>query len=327
MNESVFSRRKALAGVGSIGALSVAGCLGDDGGTGSIGTARLSTGATSLVAPVITARDLDTEYGFELEVAVRDSISAYYGDFVSGTYNTLPFGIESAAARYNGGVDLSVIGGFTYSSMWWITNDPDIQSIEDFEGETIAVPLGSGSFAVADAVAREQTGQSIEELASNVINAPGPGGSPPEVLTGNASIGLSWEPALSNFLVQDNDLEAIIDVRDEYRQLFDADSFHLVWAVQDSLIEDNPDVVSGLFDASQDVVELYDTDLEGTLDTIVAETGNEMEPLLAAFESGRLEFAMESLSDLQDDIDTQLEVFNELDLIDEIPDGDLFYEG
>lgn len=327
MTVQSFSRRNVLTGIGSVGALSVAGCLGDDDGDDRIGTARLSAGATSLVAPVIVAEELDTEHGFELDVVVRDSISAYYGDFVGGTYDTLPFGIESAADRYNEGVDLSVIGGFTYSSMWWITNDPEIESVEDFEDETIAVPLGSGSFAVADAVVREKTGQTVEELAGDVINAPGPGGSPPEVLTGNASVGLSWEPALSNFLVQDNDLEPIIDVRTEYRQLFDADSFHLLWAVRNPLIEDNPDAVSGLFDASQEVAELYETDLEGTVETTVAETDNESEPLLAAFESGRLEFAMQPLDELQEDIDTQLEVFDDLDLIDDIPDEQFFYEG
>lgn len=326
MTSHTYSRRDALAGIGSIGVLSVAGCLGGNDGGGSMGTARLSTGATSLIAPVIVAEELDAEYGFELEVVVRDSISAYYGDFVGGTYNTLPFGVESAAARYNGGVDLSVIGGFTYSSMSWVTNDPDIQSVEDFEGETVAVPLGSGSFAVADAVIREQTGQSVEELASNVTNAPGPGGSPPEVVTGSASVGLSWEPALSNFLVQDNNLEAIIDVRSEYRELFGADSFHLLWAVRDSLLENDPDAVSGLFQASQDVADMYANDPEGTIDILTEVTENEPEPLIEAFDSSRLEFAMEPLGDLQNDINTQLETFADLGLIEEIPGDELFDE-
>lgn len=327
MSRQLLSRRDTLAGIGSAGALALAGCLGNGGQSETVGTARLSAGATSLVAPIIVTEELDAEHGFELEVAVRDSISAYYGDFVSGSYNTLPFGIESAAARFNQGVDLSVIGGFTYSSMWWVTNEPGINSVEDFAGETVAVPLGSGSFAVADAVVREQTGQSVEELAGDVINAPGPGGSPPEVLTGNASVGLSWEPALSNFLTQDNDLEAIIDVRDEYRQLFDADSFHLLWAVRDSLIEDDPEAVSELFDASQEVAALYGSDLEGTIETVVEETENETEPLVESFESGRLEFAMDPLDELRDDINTQLEVFEDLGLIDEIPGEALFYEG
>lgn len=327
MNRVSLSRREALAGVGSIGALSLAGCLGNDDGGNAVSTARLSAGATSLVAPIISAEGLDEEHGFELEVHVRDSIAAYYGDFVGGTYDTLPFGPSAAASRYNEGVDLKLIGGFTYSSMWWVTDDPDIRSIEDFEDETIAVPLGSGSFAVADAVVREQTGQSVEELAGDVINSPGPGGSPPEVLTGNASIGLSWEPALSTFLIQDNDLEAIVNVREEYRDLFGAESFHLLWAVRDSLIEENPDAVDGLFAASQDVTELYETDLDGTIDTLVGETENDPEQLQEAFGSGRLEFAMDPLDELREAVDLQLEVFDDLGVIDEVPDDGIFYEG
>lgn len=327
MNESIFSRREALASIGAAGTLSIAGCFGDDGGgDGTVGTARLSSGATSLVAPLISSEGLDEEYGFELETHVRDSISAYYGDFVGGTYDTLPFGVSAAANRYNQDVDLRLIGGFTYSSMSWITNDSSIESVEDFEGETVAVPLASGSFAVADAVVREQTGQSVEELAGEVINAPGPGGSPPEVITGNATVGLSWEPALSTFLIQENDLEAIVNVREEYRQLFDAESFHLLWAVQNSLLEDDRDAVEGLFQASQDVVELYESDLQGTVDTLVEETDNEPEPLLEAFDSGRLEFAMVSLGELREDIETQLEVFEELEVIEEIPDDGIYEE-
>jgi ABC-type nitrate/sulfonate/bicarbonate transport system substrate-binding protein len=305
MFDTTPNRRDVLAGVGSLGAVTVAGCSGGNGnggngngggnGTAEIATARLSSGATSLVAPLIASEGFDEEYGFDLEVLVRDSISSYYGDFVSGTYSALPFGPSAAASRANGGVNLSIVSGFTYSSMWWVTNDSGIQSIEDIEGETVAVPLGSGSFAVADAVVREQTGQSVEELAGETINAPGPGGSPPEVLTGNASVGLSWEPALSTFLLQDNDLEAIVDVRSRYRELFGSESFHLVWAVRDDLIESSPDAVSGLFEASQDVADLYAEDLEGTIETLIGETENEPGPVREAIDSGRLEFAMDQI--------------------------------
>lgn len=324
MNQRSVSRREYLTAAGTAGALSLAGCAGG-GGTETISTARLSAGATSLVGPVITARGLDEEYGFELEVLVRDSISAYYGDFVSGNYNTLPFGVSAAAARYNEGVDLRLTGGFTFSSMSWVTDDPDIESIADFEGETLAVPLGSGSFAVADAVVREETGQSVEELAGEVINAPGPGGSPPEVLTGNAAVGLSWEPALSTFLVGDNDLRAIVDARARYRDLFGADSFHLLWGVAGDLVEDRPDAVEGLFEATRDVAELYRTETEATIETVVENTDNEPAPLREAFGSGRLEFAAQPLDELRGDADRQLEVFRDVGLIDELPDDAIYH--
>ncbi len=328
MSNKLLNRREILAGIGSLSAASVAGCLGgDDSDSGAqISTARLSAGATSLIAPLISTEGFDEEYGFEIETLVRDSISAYYGDFVGGTYNTLPFGPSAAASRFNEGVELSIIGGFTYSSMWWVTNDPSIQSVEDFEGETLAVPFGSGSFAVADAAVREVTGSSVEELAGETINAPGPGGSPPEVVTGNASVGLSWEPALSSFVVQDNDLEPIINVREQYRNLFDSESFHLVWAVKNEVIENNPDAVEGLFQASQDVASLYNDDLDATIDTLVGETSNSPEQIREAFGSSRLEFSMDSLNVHQEAIESQLNVFNELDVIDEIPSDDIYHE-
>jgi ABC-type nitrate/sulfonate/bicarbonate transport system substrate-binding protein len=210
--------------------------------------------------------------------------------------------------------------------MWWVTNDPSIQSVEDLEGETVAVPFGSGSFAVADAAVREVTGSSVEELAGETINAPGPGGSPPEVVTGNASVGLSWEPALSSFVVQDNDLEPIINVREQYRNLFDSDSFHLVWAVKKEVIENNPDAVEGLLQASQDVASLYDDDLDGAIDSLVTETENSPEQIREAFDSGRLEFAMDSLDVHREAIESQLDVFNELDVIDEVPSDDIYHE-
>jgi ABC-type nitrate/sulfonate/bicarbonate transport system substrate-binding protein len=291
-----------------------------------VSTARLSTGATSLIAPLIKSEGIDEEYDFESKIFVRDSISAYYGDFVGGTYNTLPSGPSAAVSRFNEGLDLSIIGSFNYSSMWWVSNDPDIRSIEDLEGETVAVPLGSGAFALADAVVRERTGQSVEELAGETINAPGPGGSPPEVLTGGASVGLSWEPALSSFIIRDNDLEAIVNVREQYQSLFDADSFNLVWAVRNDLIENNPEAVSGLLQAGQDVADMYNEDLDGTISKLIEQTANEPEPIREAFQSNRLEFSMDALENSRDAMDTQLEVYRDLGVVDELPGGEIYHQ-
>ncbi len=320
------SRRELLAGIGSVTTASVAGCLSGNESSEQVSTARLSTGATSLIAPLIKSEGIDEEYDFESKIFVRDSISAYYGDFVGGTYNTLPSGPSAAVSRFNEGLDLSIIGSFNYSSMWWVSNDPDIRSIEDLEGETVAVPLGSGAFALADAVVRERTGQSVEELAGETINAPGPGGSPPEVLTGGASVGLSWEPALSSFIIRDNDLEAIVNVREQYQSLFDADSFNLVWAVRNDLIENNPEAVSGLLQAGQDVADMYNEDLDGTISKLIEQTANEPEPIREAFQSNRLEFSMDALENSRDAIDTQLEVYRDLGVVDELPGGEIYHQ-
>jgi ABC-type nitrate/sulfonate/bicarbonate transport system substrate-binding protein len=330
MFDDTYSRRKILAGIGGATVGGLAGCAGASGGNSTddsptIGTARLSTGSTSLVAPVIEANGWDEDNGFELNTRVRDSISAYYGDFVAGTYGTLPFGVSSAASRYNGGVDMKLFAGFDYSAMHWLTNSEDIEGPQDFEGRTIAAPLASGSFQVANSVVKEVTGSSVEALAGNLVNASGPANPLNELATGSADVALSWEPALSTFLVrEDTSARVIVDVRERYREAFDADSFHLLWGIKTSILENNREAVEGLVEASGQVGDLYADNPDEALDTVVENTDNERDPLEEAVDSGRMEFALTGLSDLRSDVQTQFEVFAELDIIDEVPDEDIY---
>lgn len=323
------TRREILTGIGAAAATGLAGCAGGSkvGGsdTPTIGTARLSTGSTSLVAPVITEKGWDEENGFSLETSVRNSVSAYYGDFVSGTYRTLPFGVSSAASRYNKGVDLKLFAGFDYSSMFWLTASDDISAVADFEGKTVAAPLGSGSFQVANAVAKRETGKSVEDLAGNLINASGPANPLQEIATGNADVGLSWEPALSTFLVKnDSDVHTIVDVRKQYKKHFGAESFHLVWAVKGSVLEDNRDALRGLVTANQRVGDLYADSVDEALDVVVETTENERPPLAEALKSNRQEFSLRPLGELQSAVQTQFEVFADLGIINEVPDDGIY---
>ena len=330
MVNSHHSRRKILSGLGAAATTGIAGCVGgtDQGGgdqTPTVGTARLSTGSTSLVAPVITAKGWDTKNGFSLETKVRNSVSAYYGDFVSGTYRTLPFGVSSAASRYNKGVDLKLFAGFDYSSMFWLTGADDIKSVSDFEGKTVAAPLGSGSFQVANAVAKRETGKTVEGLASNLINASGPANPLKEIATGNADVGLSWEPALSTFLVKNkSNIHTIVDVRKQYKKHFGAESFHLVWAVKKSALEENREAIRGLVTANQKVGDLYENSVDEALDIVVENTENERPPLEEALKSNRQEFTLQPLGSLRSAIQTQFEVFADVGVIDEVPDDGIY---
>lgn len=325
------SRRAMLSGAATVAAAGVAGCVGilsggSDDGNSALGTARLSTGSTSMVAPIIEAKGWDEDNGFALETSVRNSISAYYGDFVSGTYATLPFGVSSAANRYNKGVGMKLFAGFDYSSMFWLSDKDDISSAADFEGKTVAAPLSAGSYQVANAVVKRETGKTVESLASQVVNAPGPANPLQEVVTGNADVALSWEPALSTFLTKnpDSNVETVVDVREKYRDHFGADSFHLVWAVKESALEANRDAVEGLAEANRRVGELYANKTDEALDIVVENTENERAPLAEALKSGRQEFALTPLSEVKADVKTQFEVFADLGVIDEVPDDGIY---
>lgn len=278
-----------------------------------------------MVAPIIKDQEWDAENDFELDTHVRNQITAYYGDFVSGTYKTLPFGVSSAASRYNEDVDMKLFAGFDYSTMFWLSNKDGIEEPQDFEGETVAAPLASGSYQVANAVVTELTGQSVEDLASNTINASGPSNPLLEVANGNATVALSWEPALSSFLVQnDSDIRTVMNVRERYREAFDAESFHLVWAVRSDVLENNRAALEGLVAANQQVGELYADDPEEAIDIVVENTESSKEPLLEAVESGRQEFVLQPLSEIQSDVQTQFEVYADTGVIDEVPDDGIF---
>lgn len=328
MTDTHLTRRKLLIGVGASTVAGLAGCAsaGIESSSAEIGTARLSTGSTSLIAPVITEKGWDEENGFSLNTHVRNSVSAYYGDFVSGTYNTLPFGISSAASRYNKGVDMKLFAGFDYSSMFWLTSSSDIKSVADFEGKTVAAPLSSGSFQVANAVVKRETGETVEELAKNLVNASGPANPLKEIATGNADVGLSWEPALSTFFVknEDSDIHTVVDVREQYKKHFDAESFHLVWAVKSSVLDEHRDAIRGLVTANGKVGDLYANSTDEALDTVVENTENERAPLEEALKSNRQEFSLKPLGSLKSDIQTQFEVFADLGIIDEVPDDGIY---
>jgi ABC-type nitrate/sulfonate/bicarbonate transport system substrate-binding protein len=325
MRSNRLSRREVLTSIAGTGIISSAGCISSFGSStgksNEFATARLATGSTSLVAPIID-KGLDDEYGFELKIILRNTISSYYGDFVSGKYKALPMGIGAAANRYNRGVNLKIVGGFARTSSFWVTNDKSIQSASDFEGETIAVPLGSGGFAPGAAVVRRKTGKTVKELAGQVINAPGPANPLLELSAGSATVALSWEPALSSFLLKEKtNIQLMMNVRKQYKKIYGIEPWQLVWAVKDSLESDN---VQGLLKASQEVDEMYEYNTEKAIEIVVDKTKNKPKSLNKALRSNRLQYDLKPINDVKHSVQKQLKVAESTGLINKVPDSGIF---
>jgi NitT/TauT family transport system substrate-binding protein len=215
--------------------------------------------------------DLDLEVETVLLNTDADKTSA----FASGRINAVNLATHTAMMLREQGVPLKIVAIEDYST----TADamlagPDVASVDDLAGKSVAYEQGSTSDLLLQA-ALEEAGLTIDDITPVPMAASDAGAA---LISGQVDVAITYEPYITTAMQDDAGLTNIYDGSDAPGLISD------VLAVSEELIEDSPETVQALVDAWGKAVDSYNEDPEGAREIIANAVGEDTEALATAFD-------------------------------------------
>jgi NitT/TauT family transport system substrate-binding protein len=253
---------------------------------------------TTLVMEYMTKRRLDKKHGVAFpKPHVYTSVNTYYNDFVAGNYDMCMGSWDTFASRYQAGVPLQFVCGFTTGNMINILVPANgAKSLEELRGKTIAATQATGTYRVTRALLKDVNGLDIEK-DMNVQNVDNPAAAVTLVMIDRADAVLVWEPNTSAALARSPDIRVLYSAGDEYRKKTGAELPYFGVAVRKELLARIPDVARRLDAAFAECVSGIMQDVDAAVDLVGQNAGVDQEVLRAAMKSGRLQFRHLSMAD------------------------------
>jgi NitT/TauT family transport system substrate-binding protein len=253
---------------------------------------------TTLVMEYMTKRQLDKKHGVAFpKPHVYTSVNTYYNDFVVGNYDMCMGSWDTFASRYQAGVPLQFVCGFTTGNMINILVPANgAKSLEELRGKTIAATQATGTYRVTRALLKDINGLDIEK-DMKVQNVDNPAAAVTLVMIDRADAVLVWEPNTSAALARSPDIRVLYSAGDEYRKKTGAELPYFGVAVRKELLARIPDVARRLDAAFAECVSGIMQDVDAAVDLVGPNGGVDQEVLRAAMKSGRLQFRHFSMDD------------------------------
>ena len=253
---------------------------------------------TTLVMEYMTKRQLDKKHGVAFpKPQIYTSVNTYYNDFVAENYDMCMGSWDTFASRYQAGVPLQFVCGFTTGNMINILVPANgAKSLEELRGKTIAATQATGTYRVTRALLKDINGLDIEK-DMNVQNVDNPAAAVTLVMIDRADAVLVWEPNTSAALARSTDIRVLYSAGDEYRKKTGAELPYFGVAVRKELLARMPDVARRLDAAFAECVSGIMQDVDAAVDLVGQNAGVDQEVLRAAMKSGRLQFRHFSMAD------------------------------
>lgn len=213
------------------------------------------------IPPIIKDQGFDTKHGLEVTIESFADIGAFYASQVNGSVDASVGGVNVYQRLVGEGADIQITNTYVgLAPLLVITGDPEIQSIEDLKGKSIAATVASAEYQILAIYARSK-GVNLEEDAT-LVNA-SPADVRSQLQAGRVDAGMMWEPGAALALGDNPDYRIIFNGQEAWEELTGERGWELVWSMQRSFIEENPEVVDRFIAALQDAVEwLFDNQEE-----------------------------------------------------------------
>jgi ABC-type nitrate/sulfonate/bicarbonate transport system substrate-binding protein len=242
----------------------------------------------SIIVNIMKARNFDGHNGFEADVHVYPSISAYYAGLATGEVDTLIGGPTYFQKLWLEGVPLQIVStGATLADMALLTRDPNIRTIDDLRGKQLAVDMGSGQFQILSIYASSKKidlAKDITLVNANFAVARA------QLAAGRVDAAMVIEPIITMMMKDDPALKIIFNGGEAWKELTGDKGWELVYAMREDFIRKAPDLPAKFIAALGDVSQFLRNDPDAA-DSIAAQTVKLPPGILKeAVKSGRWDF-------------------------------------
>lgn len=279
-----------------------------------------------VISEIIAAQGFDADHGLELTIQPFADIGPFYAALTTGQVDAGVGGPTVVQNLVSEGADVQIISTFaTLEPLLVISADPEIQSLEDLRGRSLAATVASAEFQTLAVIARSQ-GLDLEEDVT-LVNA-----SPADVRTqleaGRVDAGMLWEPGASLALQDGDDYEVILNGADAWEELTGEQGWELVWAMQRPFIEENPEAPEAWIAAQRDAVEWLFSNPEDAAQIMEEATGMPPDAFQTVLEQGRVDYEIQPAwePDIRSSIERHFQEAVDNDLLESLPDDDIIFD-
>lgn len=327
--------RMTLMGAAGILAVLLMACGGDEAGSADVVATPVPTAQQDDVpvamnsayiplawAPSELWRGADTltDYGYEVTWNEVSSPLQLVQSFAQDQLDVIPQSVGIAANMYAEGVPFEIIDtGLTVYGQVIVPAESDIQAPEDLAGKRVASSTGTSTHAFVVALL-DQVHDVDLNADAELVNAATPPDQANLLTGGEVDAAIMWSP-LAETLTVDGEYR-IVARQSEMWQEANPDSepmIHIVYLARPDYLEQHPRVVADIRAATQDVVELWDSDPQQVQD-IYASVSELPPPVIQhAYETGPVPLSGLEQSDTEQ-IKQQWRLLDEVGYFEESPD-------
>ncbi|MDR5698068.1 MAG: ABC transporter substrate-binding protein, partial [Armatimonadota bacterium] len=224
---------------------------------------------STFVAQVIREAGLDRANGIELDTANYATISAYYAGIATGEVDTLAGGPNVLQRMRLEGVPIKAVGTLVRpSDLVIIARHPDVRSLTDLRGKTLAADIGSQQFQLTSIYARWK-GLDLRRDVT-VVQAPFPLARA-QLAAGRVDAAMLIEPVATLAMRDSPAYRIVFNGRRAWREMTGTDGWELILWLREDAIRRNPAGVPAALKMFTDFAGYVRTHLDQA-DGIVART-------------------------------------------------------
>lgn len=214
------------------------------------------------------------ELGIDFEPIALDTDADKTSAFVAGQIDVANLATHTAMMMLENDVDLRVVLVQDYAtSADAILGGPDIESIADLEGASVAYEQGATSDLLLH-TALAEAGLTLDDITPVPMPASEAGVA---LIGGSVDAAVTYEPYITTAMGEDPGLTTIYDGSDAPGLISD------VLGVSTEFIENHPEAVQALVDAWGRAIDFYSSDPAAGQAIIAAAIGQDAEALAPAF--------------------------------------------
>lgn len=222
-----------------------------------------------IIVNIMKAQKFDTKHGFEAEVQVYPSFSAYYAGLATGEVDTLIGGPTYFQKLRLEGVPLRIVAtGATLADLVIVAKDPAVKSLADLKGKQLAADMGSGQFQILSIYAKSKgidMAKDMTLVSANFAVARA------QLAAGRVEAAMVIEPIATMMMKDDPSLRIIFNANDAWQEMAGTTGWELVYAMREDAIKKAPDAPKAFVAALADVTAYLRADPDGA-DKIAVET-------------------------------------------------------
>lgn len=153
-----------------------------------------------------------------IESAIEKTTEALTSDILKGEPDIAVVPSNLAAQAYNKGIGYQIVGTVGWGSMFLVSSDPEIKTIDSVRGKEVCnIGRGLTPDIVFKGALKNKGIDAQKELNFSYVSAASE--LPPLLISGKAKIAVVPEPALSAIEVKKKDLRIISDLNEEWKTI------------------------------------------------------------------------------------------------------------
>jgi len=223
-----------------------------------------------IIVNLMKEKGIDARHGLEMDVKAYPSIAAFYAALATGEVDTTVVGGPTVFQKMrNEGVPLKIVATIVpQSELVIITAKPELKSLLDLKGKTLAADMGSQQYQTVAIYGRSKgltLGTDVTVVQASFALAR------TQLAAGRVDAAMVIEPIATMMLKENPSYRMIFNGGAAWKELTGEEGWELVVPLRDDFIKRHPAAVKAWIAALQDV-QAYIKQSVDEADSIVART-------------------------------------------------------